>query len=245
MSTPDLTQVLTKIATLEAELAGYRSQKTAAPVFDETAFRRSMTNDPHGTMAKMGINTDHVTRVMVAKTMAAMGQDVPPQLGVLAEMGPQINAVSALQTQLEQLSRQVSEMAAGGQKASTTTSFKALAVDKAKYPHLSKAYAADPSLFDDDLDGHKGSAEELATKLETKQAKAFKAMGIKVETAQPASENKAGDSVVQSQQDVPAATAASLSNEVPPLPQGKAGLWTDADHAKLRDEIVRKHDSAQ
>jgi hypothetical protein len=109
-----------------------------------------------------------------------------------------------------------------------------LVSDKGKYPSLSKAYAADSSLFDSDVAGHKGSAEELAAKIEDRLSKFSRALGV----AQPTSDENVENQTTPSEQGQPA-TGNSIT-DVPSLPQTKQGVFTDDDHAKLKQEILQK-----
>ena len=236
-------KLLARLAAMETELAALRKpapQSPPAPAFDVGAFVR----DPVGSMSKMGIPIDHVTRVLVANTM---GDQAPPELKVLAAMGPQMSAVHALSSQTEALSRQFSELVSAQKAQGRTESWKALTSDKSKYPHLAKAVTAgvsrhlakavtaDPSLFDDELSSHGGTAEELATRLEAKLAKV-----AAVIAPPPASEANA---VVpaQSQQSAPAPVASTTSGGVPPIPQQPAGTLTPEAQRALREEIIRKY----
>lgn len=219
-----------KIAQLEREVSGYRSQpQPQAPTFDPRAF----TADPLGAMTRMGIPVDHVTRVLVAHTL---GDQAPPELKVLAAMGPQVSATNALQVELEQLRRQVSELTTSQSKKSAGESFKALAADKAKYPHLASAIAADASLYDEDIQSFGGNVEDFLAKEEKRLARLAPALGVKPPAASVANADTTTD---QSKQVTPA-VAAALNGEMPPLPETKVGVFTQADHDKLKEEVVRK-----
>ncbi len=228
MSDDQNAKLLTRLAAMEQELATLRNaERKPTPQFDPVAFRTAFVNDPVGVLSKMGAPIDHVTRVLVAN---AMGDQAPQELKVLAAMGPQLSAAQALEAKVEALSRQLSDQGRKG----TRESFQALATDKTKNPHLAKALSADPTLFDEDVASHGGSAEELAAKLETRLGK-FSA----VYAPPPVSEQNT-ETTVQSTQDTPA-IAGALSGSVPPISQPTPGVFKAEDHQKLRDEVLRKH----
>lgn len=217
---------MTKMAQLETEVAGYRSQGKQKPAGIDP---QALVNDPIGTMMRHGIPVEHVTRVAVAHSL---GDQAPPELRVLASMGPQISATQNLNSQVEQLSRQVSTLAGAQLSKTKRESFKALSTDKTKYPNLAKAAETDASFFDDDLEGFSGTAEEFASRQESKLSK------LKLHTPGPAqSEQPAGSTTtVQSTQDKPAALAGAMNGDVPQLLQ-KPGF----DRDKVKAEVLRKH----
>lgn len=230
----DTEKLLARLAQMEQELASLRSPK-AAPAdpnqINIAMLQQQFVSDPVGTMARLGLPQDHITRVLVA---SAMGEQAPPELKVLAAMGPQVSAQRALDAKLETLSRRIEDFSSQGK----LERFKALASDKSKHPHLAKAYAADPSLFDEDIAAG-GTAEELATKMEARLSKV-----AAVYSPPPASDANA-EPVVQSSQDQPALTGTPLQGVPPIPPQQKPGVFTQEDHVRLRDEIVRKFASVQ
>lgn len=229
-----LDTAMSRLASLEAEVSGYRSRarEPEKASFDPVAFRNAFVSDPVGTMTKMGAPVDHITRVLVAN---AMGDGAPPELKVLAAMGPQVSATHALDSKVETLSRQLSALVESQTKKGARESFQALATDKSKYPHLAKAYAVDSSLFDEDV-SRGGNAEEIATALETRLKKVASVY------APPASEANA-DSQQDPSTQVKPALASTMSGDPPPPPKDKVGLFTQDDHARLRDEIIRKASS--
>lgn len=228
MSEDQTAKLLSRIAAMESELATLRATKpqNSTPPFDPERFRQKFIADPVGTMTQMGAPIDHVTRVLVAN---ALGDQAPPELKVLAQLGPQMSAVQANSQQVEELSRRLSAYEAKEQSTARTKSVQALIADKSKYPNLAKALEKDPSILED-LSGE--NAEETAAKMEKRFA---------IVAPPPASVENA-DPSAQSTQSKPA-TASTLSGDVPPLPQPKAGVLTAEDDRKLRDEIVRKYSS--
>lgn len=231
--------LMEKLALMERELSTLRAS-SKEPKFDQTAFLTGLVNDPMSALKQLGAKNEqleHLQRVFVA---SAMGDQAPPQLKMLAALGPQISQQHALDAKLEALSRQFSDFMAAQTNRSVGESLKTLAVDKVKYPHLSKAYAANPSLYDAEIAGHKGTAEELATKLETQAAAFAKAYGVSTPTAS----DNAGNEKAQSTQSQPA--GAGMDPTPPPISkQNNNGAFTEDDHAKLRDELVRKYSSQE
>jgi hypothetical protein len=136
----------------------------------------------------------------------------------------------------EELSRRLEDLSAKDTRQSTRESVNKLVADKAKYPHLATALAMDPSLFDDDLNSHKGSAEELVQSLEARMAKFAGVLGAKV--ALPASGGNAESDLPREQYGKP---AWGSSIDVPPIPQKQQGVWSEDDDRALRDEITRKY----
>lgn len=220
------------MAQLEAEVSRSRKQE---PTFDQEAFRRSMTTDPVGMMQRMGIPVDHVNRVLVAHTL---GDQAPDGLKALVHMGPQISATQALQSQVEALSRQLSDLTGAQNKKGKRESFKALSADKAKYPGLAKALEKDAALFDEDIETFGGSAEEFASREEAR----LKRMGFYA--APPASDENADSESDQSKQIQPA-IAANLNGEMPPLTKPKQGAFTAEEHERLKQEAIRISSSSQ
>lgn len=222
---------------METELSTLRSQ-SRAPAQDPLALRQRMVQDPFGYYQSLGMSPaeiEHMQRVHVAQ---AMGDKAPPELRTLVQLGSQVSTTSALSSTVEALSRRLDEQEREKQSQAARSSFKTLIADASKYPHLSKAYAANPALFDSRVDG-KGNVEELAKTIETEQASLAAVYGYKA-PAQAASAN-AGTQQSQSAQAQPASVAGTISGDPPPIPQAKAGIWTPDEHAKLRDEVLRKY----
>lgn len=216
--------MMTKMAQLEAEVSGYR-QRTQKPAGINP---QEFVQDPIGTMQRYGLPVEHITRVAVAHQL---GDQAPPELRVLASMGPQIVQQQNLGSQVEQLSRTVQSIAQGQANKTKRESFKALSADKTKYPNLAKAAETDPSFFDDDIEGFSGTAEEFASRQEAKLSK------LKLHTPEPApSEQTAEKTIDPSTQVKPAALAGAMNGDVPQLLQ-KPGF----DREKVKAEVLRKH----
>jgi hypothetical protein len=246
-----------RIASLEAQLAASIKSQTQAPqtpAFDVGAFKRAFVANPIGVLGEMGVNEhelQHIQRVHVAHQL---GDSAPHELKMLAQMGPQISATNTLASSVEAISRRLDERDQRESQQAVRSSFASLVVDKSKYPHLSAAYAADPSMFDTEVAGYKGNAAELATALETRQAKI--AAIYRPAPAQTASdedaENKGtkpddepGDEPDEHDQSkqVKPALAGTMSGD-PPIPQQKdAGLLNPEEDAKLKAQILRKYNA--
>jgi hypothetical protein len=239
-------QALTsKMAGMEKELATLRQKPAAvsappAPAFDARQFLSAYLADPYGTIARMGATPDQLRHVTQVHFAHALGDQAPPELKMLAQLGPQVAATSHLASQIQSLGQRLESFETGVTKKSTRESFSAVAVDKAKYPHLAAAYAADPSLFDSELEGHKGNAAELAESLETRHKKLAGIYGPKTP---PASDENAESNDGQSKQAELATQAVGMDPTPPPLPKSTPGVWSDDEHARVRDEIVRKYSS--
>ena len=231
-----LETALSRIASLETEVSGYRSRKqepTLAQLRDE--IRKEMVRDPYGAMAGMGVPADYVTKRLVAKQMQEANIPLPDELQGLALLGPQLNATHALESKLEQLSRQVSSIVDTSIKSSARQSIQALSADKAKYPNLAKAAAADPDLINEALEKHGGTAEEFAAAEEARLARVAKLYAPAV------SQETTSKTDVQSKQDAPA-TAANLNGEMPSVNSLSQSL--DARRAANKAEIIKKYGDA-
>lgn len=229
-----LETALNRIAQLERDSANARKPAPEKPGFDPAAFARAFTADPVGTMKQMGVPVDHTTRVLVAH---AMGDTAPPELKMLAQMGPQVAQQSALSSDVQALRQRLETYEARDARKATLESFKALTADKAKYPHLTKALSADPSLFDEDLAKHGGSAEEIAAQLEARQAK------VAAVYAPPPASTNADPQQAQSTQSKQAPSATGLDPTPPPITATPRGLITPQEDASLKAEIIRKYTS--
>lgn len=226
------------MARMETELSTLRNaaSRPAAPQgINHQELVRAMTLDPLGTMQKLGIPVDHVTRVAVTH---ALGDQATPEQKALAGLGPQISATNALASTVENLSRRFDEQDKRATTQANRTSLQKLIENKAKYPYLAKAFEADASLFESDVESYKGDAAVLADTLEARQAKLAAAYGVKL--SPPASDGNADNKAAQSAQSKPA--NGSSITEVPPLPQpSKPGVFNDDEHQKLKREILAKY----
>ncbi len=217
-----LEKALARIASLEAEVSRSRSD-AKKPAFDPAQFARTFAADPVGTMTKMGVPVDHTTRVLVAH---ALGDQAPPELKVLAAMGPQVSATAALSSSVEQMRQRLDDYEAKERRSS----LQALATDKQKYPNLSKAIAADPSFFD--AVGKGGSAEDLT---------AWEARLSKLAPTPPASTPADTQPAQSTQSQAPVTTTAPSGTDPTPPPIPKpAAAWSEDEHRRIRDEVVRK-----
>jgi hypothetical protein len=140
----------------------------------------------------------------------------------------------ALNRRMEELSQQFSSITAAQTREARRKSFQLALDDKSKYPHLSKAASADPSLIEE-FESSGATVEDFAARMERR---------LSVFAPQPAGPsasdaNAATD--VQSAQDKLASTG---SGGVPPIPTPSNETSSSAElHAKLKAEILRKHAS--
>lgn len=214
-----------KIAQLEEALS--KSKKEAPP---STVDLRQLEADPIGTLAKHGANIDHYTKHFVAN---AMGDQAPAHLKEYVKMGQQLsNTTQTIESKIESLGRRLDEVVGGSRRES----FQKLAADKDKYPHLAAAYAADPSLFEDEV-SQGSEAAEIATKLEARLAKLAPVFRPPTASAETAATDSA-----QVQQAKPAPTAGALQGDPPPIVQPKPGAVTDDVYAQIKAEVVSQYD---
>jgi hypothetical protein len=232
-----LDTLLARIAALEARPAPAAAPQ--APAFDARAFAQAFTADPVGVMTRLGIPTDHVSRVMVAHTL---GDAAPYELRMLAAQGPQVSAVQAIQSDLQAVRQRQEAIEAASKKATERQSFSALAVDKTKYPLLAAAMAKNPARYAGRVDSHQGDAAALAATIEADLKADLEALGI----TPPASAANADTQQAQSTQgkqaqDGTTVNPGSVDPTPPQIQEKKPGVFTMEDHAALRDRIVRKH----
>jgi hypothetical protein len=223
----------------------YTAQALAEPIrqFVETGgtLAEGQLIDQYAVLNELGFSPaeiQHLQRVHVAH---AMGDQAPQELKVLAQMGPQISTTSAIAATVESLSRRLDEQDKRKTQEAAAQSFKSLISDKSKYPNLSVAYAADPSLFEGDVGGGEDVAA-IADKLEKRQAALAAVYAPK--SGSPSASSNAGYQQVESVQGKPA-IAGAMSGDPPPIPTKSQGVFTQDDHVKLRDEVVRKHTPSQ
>jgi len=225
----DSDKLLARLAALETELSQYRAQRAAAkePVDHTKELQRQLLQDPVGTMQRMGLPVDHMTRVLVAN---ALGDQAPPELKVLAQMGPQVSATNALASDLQAMRQRMEELEAERKATAVRASFKAQAQDKQKYPHLAKAVSADASLFEDDI-ARGVTAEELESRL----ARVAKAVAPAASTEYAEIPQDPSTQVQAQEGEV------SVDPTPPPIPQKPRGLFTPEEHEALKGEILRKY----
>ncbi len=226
-----LQSALVSIARLEAEVAPLRA-KAREPQAPRGIDPREYITDPIGALLRAGLSPEHIqhsTRVHVAH---AMGDQAPMELKMLASQGPMVSATSNLQSDVQALRQRLESYENEGKAKAARESFKALSKDTTKYPHLAKALTANPTLLDEQLARHGGSAEEFAAAQEALAA---------LYAPPPVSSGNTDDTSSPNSQQGKQAQGGGLDPTAPPIAQGKAGVFTPEDHAKLRDEIVRKN----
>lgn len=222
-----------KIAALETELAGLRANNSPH------AIKQRLVSNPVGFYSSLGLTPDEKTHVQRITVADALGDQAPPEMRMLAQLGPQMAQQSQITQALADLSRRVEELVVAPKKAEATReSLKALIADKVKYPFLSAATTTNSALLDAKLKGRTGEAADIANELEAEAKQFAEAYGFKA-PAQPASDN-ADTKEAQSQQSKPAPLA-GVVNDVPPLPGAKAGPLTDDEDARIKADIRRRY----
>lgn len=232
-------KLVQSIAKLEGELSGLRSQSRQPSGIDPAALKRGLLTDPAGTLARLGFNETELNHVDQLHVARVMGDAAPPQLKALAQSGQNVLATSQIQQTLEALSRRLDESDNKTKLETTRQSFKALAADKTKYPHLAKAFATNPALFEGRVTAS-GSAEDLAKQIEAEQAQIASIYGFKPDAPPASNEHADNTQQAQSQESKPA-VAGTLNGDVPQIPQTPVGVFdASKDHEKLKNEILSK-----
>lgn len=221
-----LAAALNRIAQMEERLAA-----KPAPASTPSPNAPDPTADPVGFLVAKGVPFEHAMSHFLAQ---ALGENAPPHIKEYVRGSKQMGATAAsLETKLEAIGRRLDEVTSG----TRAERFKALAADTSKYPHLARAYAADPSLFDGEV-GSGNDVAEIAQKAETRLAKLAPALG-----APPAaSAAQAAVSIAQGQNAKPAPTADALQGTPPPIQQPKPGAVTPDVYAQLKAEVVKAHE---
>ncbi len=161
-----------------------------------------------------------------------LGDNAPAHMKAIAMQGPQMMAAQATAESVATLSRRLDERDKQEQKAAKRESFKTISGNKEKYPNLTKAVAADPSLIEE-MDRHGGTAEEFAALQEAKLVKLTAAFGL------PAASVNA-DNKDQSTKVTPTPLASNLNGDVPAAANATEGAWTREHYLKVRNEIVQR-----
>lgn len=224
--------LLARIAALETEVAPLRA-RVSAPSDNTKQIKADFAHDPVAALRKYGVAQDYVTQVLVAAELERLGQPVPEQLRAARERGPAMAAQSAILDEVAALRQRLDAEAAERTRESTKTTF----ADKTKYPRLSAAYAADPTLFEEDVSAHKGNAAALADKLEKRLAATARALGVS-EPSVASKESATGTANPSSKQGTASASGAPAGNP-PPITMKTSKGFSDDDRQALRDEIVR------
>lgn len=231
-----LEKALARIAALEARESSRPAPSTPNTGIDPQVLARSFAADPVGTMTKLGIPVDHVSRVLVAH---ALGDQAPPELRMLAQQGPLMSATQALASDLQNVRQRFEAFEERDQKDSRRKSFSALAADKSKYPLLAAAIAKNPELFNSDAESHKGDAAALAESIESRLKVLAPALGVTPPASQVNAETANADPSTQVKQ----AQSGVVDPTPPPIPQPKPGVFTPETHTELKERILRKYES--
>lgn len=224
-----LATALAKIADLEARLSNAnKRQEIPADV------RNAILRDPAGVLEQLGV-LDSVTKALAAK---AMGPNAPQNLILDARTGTQAALLAAYEQEIVALRQRVDSMDSKARLVDTKGALQKIAADKTKYPHLASALVNDDGLFDRDIEGHRGTADELAQAIEARLATTAKALGI---TAPPASQKNADDAkTTATSTQAKAQSTGTMAGDPPPLPRSQPGSgFSEAEQKALRDEIVR------
>lgn len=222
-----LDKALARIAALESQLS-----RQPKPEFDPRQFAQALTSDPVGTMTRMGVPVDYVSKLLVAHTL---GDHAPAELRTLAMMGPQVSQMQAIASDLQAVRQRQEAIEERDRKSNLRTSFSGLATDKTKYPLLAAAFGKAPSLFSDEIESYRGNADELAAAIEGRLKVTAEAAGY----TPPASDADADKTQGQSTQAKQAPGA--VDQTPPPLSQAKPGVFTQEDHEALKQRIIRKY----
>ncbi len=228
-----LDTALAKIAQLEVQVANRPQSSTPTPGLDPQQVARAMAADPIGTMTRLGIPVEHVTRVMVAHQL---GDAAPPELRVLAQQGPLMSATQAIAQDLQAMRQRLETFEERDRTASRRQSFSALATDKSKYPTLAAAYAKHPELFDSDAASFQGDAAAYAESQEKRLAALAPALG-----APPPASSGNADTNGQSSQAKQARGVSGIDPTPPPISNAKPGLLTPETDAELKARILAKY----
>jgi len=228
------TEFLTRIAVLETELAKLRAANSPG------AIKQQLVNNPAGFFASLGLTPEEKTHVQRVTVADALGDQAPPEMRMLAQLGPQIAQQSQLAATIEALSRRVEELVVAPRKAEETrTSLNALIANKEAYPFLSAAIAKNPSLLDSKVKNRTGEAADIAKELEAEAKEFATAFGYQA-PAQPASDaNAETNKDAQSTQSKPAPLAGAQMI-VPPIPGATVGPLTPEEDKQLKEEFLRK-----
>lgn len=229
-----LTSALARIAALESVKAPPKSE----PAFDQKAFAQAFTRDPVAAMKRFGIDRDHATQVLVAQALRDQGQPVPQGLEAAAAMGPVMETLATVTAELTALRQRVDSGEKTVKGNTVRESLKILASDKKQNPNLATAYAADPTLFDEDIDKHEGSAADLAKALEARLARQAKALGVpqststeKVDESETAQRPRSTDGT--------ATASKAPAGDPPTLPRvAKTKGFDENDQAALKAEVI-------
>lgn len=228
-----------KIAALESALAEAK-RAPAQPQFDMNKFTAALRRNPIGVLSKIGVDPNAIAPAIVAHQLGDQAAQYP-QLQALVNQGPldaKVDEVSQLVAELRQWKQQTEDTS---RQAGIAQSFKTLAADKSKYPHIAALAASDPSFFDGDIAGHKGDAATLAQTLESRYAVMAKTFGSPTGSQnQPDTAQSANTSEQRA-----AHTVGIAGGNPPPLPASSSGAPSEQELRALRDEVVRGVDAGR
>lgn len=241
-----LATALSKIASMESELAPLRAQaRSPQPQVDPRQIVQAMIQNPVGTMKQFGVPKEyqqHMTAALVSAEMQEMGIPVSGHVAARVEQFPTNQKIDAVTADVQAL-RQSIEADRNAQKQSANReSLKTLSTDKNKYPLLAAAMAKNPALFEGKVTAESDAAT-LAESLEKELAQYGEALGVKPQ-AQTASHEDAGNANTTTSTQVTAQPVEARAGNPPPLPKnGPTSSFTEADDYALRERITRKFQS--
>ena len=228
---------------METELSQLRSQNRKPAEPDWAAMKAAALQNPVAFLQKtLGLNEQEYQHVNQVNFAHILGDQAPPAMRYQARLGPQLAQQSALAATVNDLSRRIDDLVVKPKQVeSTRESIKALFVDKTKYPNLSTAIAANPSLLDSKVSGRTGTAEEIAQALEAEAAAYAAIYAPKPEApAQPASDN-ADSKAAQSAESKSAPLAGTPIGDPPPLVKPAGGPITPDEDRQIREALSRKY----
>ncbi len=239
-----LSTALSRIATMETELAPLRAQARSTPQGPTPQqIIQAMIQNPHALMKEYGVPKEyqqHMTAALVAAEMQEMGLPIDPGLATRVHTFPQTQKVDALANDVAALRQTLDDSAKTVRVSANRESLKTTSSDKSKYPYLAAAMAKNPTLFEGKVTAESDVAA-LAESLEKELAATADALGYKPQ-AQTASQEDAGNASTTTSTQVTAHTAGTMAGNPPPLPRANAASgFSEADADALKDKIARKY----
>lgn len=238
-----LQTAITKIASMESELAPLRAQARGPQGPTPQQVIQAMVQNPHGTMGHYGVPKEyqqHMARSLIAAEMQAMGIPVDPMIAAQTAAFPTSQKAD---TALEQVAALRQELATRDSEAKVRTARESLkTIDKSKYPHLAAMMAKNPGLYDARVTAESDIAA-LSESIEKELATVATTFGVKTDAAQSASQEDAGNATTTTSTQVTAQPVGTRAGDPPPLPKGNKSTFTEDDDKALRDEIARKYDA--
>lgn len=227
-------KLLERIASLESRLSGKDKETSGLD-------KRKATLDPVKYFQEQGLDIAHLSRHFVAH---ALGKECPPQLAAMVQMGPQIAATSHLEELVTSLSQKVDSMLEKEKSREVVASVKSTTVDSAKYPTLAAAMKSDPKFLEMELAslGELADTASALEKIEKKISPYAKAFGFKSSTDTSQNKSESG-TITETTPEFKSANNGLSGTEVPPLVNLAPGAWSEDDHIKVKEAILKKYNS--